>query len=134
MRLTTQSFSEVPERAFDGRLIRLAQRALNDCLTHDYHGEVETPLWSGIVTESQEVVFTHNFAFRPTGMVREAYVSYLNDLYARDAAGIGWGEDVSKLKINEINNWLRAWEFMEGCGFKSGEEPEEDTNHTDDEI
>ena len=26
-------------------------------------------------------------AFRPTGMMREAYVSYLNSIYAREAEG-----------------------------------------------
>jgi hypothetical protein len=52
-------------------------------------------------------------------MMREAYVGYLNDLYAREAAGQGWGEDVSMLKINEVNNWMRAWMFMERFGFKA---------------
>lgn len=115
------SFLETPELSFDGRLIRLAQRAIKDCLTHAYTANVETPYWGAIVTESQEVVFTHNFAFRPTGIMREAYVDYINDLYAREAAGEGWGEDVSVLKINEVNNWMRAWMFMEQCGFKAGE-------------
>lgn len=115
------SFLKTPELAFGGRLIRLARRAVKDCLTHDYRAEVETPHWSAIVVESGEVVFTHNFAFRPTGILREAYVDYLNDLYAREAAGDGWGEDVSTLKINEVNNWMRAWMFMEGCGFKAVE-------------
>jgi hypothetical protein len=120
------SFLESPQFAFDGRLIRLAQRALKDCLTHSYDGEVETPYWGAIVTSMQEVVVTHNFAFRPTGMMREAYVSYLNRVYAREAAGKGWGEDVSTLKINEINNWRRAWMFMESCGFNAGKESGDD--------
>lgn len=120
------SFLETPEMAFDGRLIRLAQRAIKDCLTDDYSAEVETPYWGSIVTELQEVVFTHNFAFRPTGMMREAFVGYLNDLYAREAAGEGWGEDVSMLKINEVNNWMRAWMFMEGCGFTANEVHDDD--------
>ena len=115
------SFLESPQFAFDGRLIRLAQRALKDCLTHNYGGEAETPNWGSVVTSMQEVVFTHNFAFRPTGMIREAYVGYLNGLYGREAAGRGSGEDMSVLKINEITNWLRAWQFMEGCGFQTGE-------------
>jgi hypothetical protein len=125
-------FRETPELAFDGRLIRLAQRAIKDCLTDDYGAEVETPYWAAIVTDSQEVVFSHNFAFRPTGIMREAYVGYLNDLYACEAAGKGWGEDVSLLKINEVNNWMGAWMFMERCGFKAGEaledEPDGDSN------
>ena len=120
-------FLEVPHLAFSGRLIRLAQRAVKDCLTNNYDCEVETPYWGAIVTSVQEVAITHNFAFRPTGMMREAYVGYLNGLYAREAAGTGWKEDVSKLKINEINNWLRAWMFMEGCGFRDGEAPEATT-------
>jgi hypothetical protein len=72
------SFLEWPQLALSGRLIRLAQRALRDCLTHNYDGEAETPYWGSIVTSVQEVAITHNFAFRPTGMIREAYVSYLN--------------------------------------------------------
>jgi hypothetical protein len=114
------SFLETPKLAFDGRLIRLAQRAIKDCLTDNYNAEVETPYWGAIVTTMVEVAITHNFAFRPTGIMREAYVSYLNDLYAREAAGEGWGEDVSMLKVNEVNNWMRAWMFMEGCGFTAG--------------
>ncbi|MER8569029.1 hypothetical protein NKH85_12610 [Mesorhizobium sp. M0924] len=114
------NFLEYPQLGFDGRLIRIAQRALKDCLTHNYRGEVETPYWGGIVESSQEVVFTHNFAFRPTGMMREAYVGYLNRIYACKAVGKDLGEDVSVVKIEEINNWMRAWTFMESCGFHSG--------------
>jgi hypothetical protein len=116
-----ESFLETPELAFEGRLIRLAQRTIKDCLTDDYSAEVVTPYWGAIVTDSQEVVFTHNFAFRPTGIMREAYSGFLNERYAREASGQGWSGDISILKINEIHNWLRAWMFMEGCGFKAGE-------------
>jgi hypothetical protein len=77
---------------------------------------LELPLWSAMVVSSQEVVFTHNFGFRPTGILREAYVSYVNELYAREARGIG-DEDISVLKINDISSWLRAWQFMKMCGF-----------------
>lgn len=115
------SLFDAPVHAFDGRLIRIAQRVANDGLTHGGRGEVETPLWSAIVTSPTEVAFSHNFAFRPTGMMREAYVSYLNGIYARNAAGTGYREDVSKLKIEEISNWMRAWMFMEMCGFQAGE-------------
>jgi hypothetical protein len=120
------SFLDSPQLAFSGRLIRLAQRVLKDCLTHNYGGEAETPYWGAIVTSAHESAITHNFAFRPTGMMREAYVSYLDGLYAREAAGKCSGVDVSTLKINEINNWLGAWMFMEGCGFKAGEASEVD--------
>jgi hypothetical protein len=115
---------EAPLYAFDGRLIRLAQRVANDGLTQGGHGEVELPLWSAVVTSAREMAISHNFAFRPTGMMREAYVSYLNAIYARNASGVGYQEDVSKLKINEISSWLRAWMFMEMCGFQAGEVPE----------
>lgn len=115
------SLFEAPLYAFGGRLIRLAQRVANDGLTHDGHGEVEVPSWGAIVTSATEVAFSHNFAFRPTGMMREAYVSYLNGIYARNAAGTGYEEDVSKLKVEEISNWMRAWTFMEMCGFQAGE-------------
>ncbi|MGX9181820.1 hypothetical protein [Mesorhizobium sp. BHbdii] len=114
------NFLEAPQLAFDGRLIRLAQHALKDCLTNNYEGEVETPYWGAMVTSVQEVVITHNFAFRPTGMMREAFVGYLNGVYACNALGKCSGEDVSKLKIEEVNNWLRAWMFMERCGFRAG--------------
>ena len=112
-----ESLFEAPLSAFDGRLIRLAQRVANDCLTAGGSGEVELPLWSAVVASPMEVVASHNFAFHPTGMMREAYVSYLNGIYSRNATGTGAGEDMSKLKVNEISNWLRAWMFMEMCGF-----------------
>lgn len=117
-------FFDTPEMAFDGRLIRIAQRAVRDSFTHDYGGECETPFWGGIVTEMQEVVFTHNFGFRPTGMFREAYVGFLSAIYARKDAGDENIDDVDMLKINEINSWFRAWEFMENCGFKAGQADE----------
>jgi hypothetical protein len=117
------SLFEAPLFAFDGRLIRLAQRVVSDGLTHGAHGEVEVPLWSAVVNSVREVAISHNFAFRPTGMMREAYVSYLNGIYARNASETGYEKDVSKLKVEEISNWLRAWTFMEMCGFREGEEP-----------
>ncbi len=113
---------EAATLGFDGRLIRIAQRAVNDCLTHNHRCEVELPFWESIVKSPQEVVFTHNFAFRPTGMLREAYVSYLDRIYSQNETNTDYKEDVSTLKINEITNWLRAWEFMEACGFKDGED------------
>ncbi len=125
------SFMETPKLAFYERLIRLAQRAIKDSLTDAYSADVETPYWGAIVNEGQEVVFTHNFAFRPTGMMREAYVGHINDLYAQEAAGQGWGEDISMLKVNEVNNWLRAWMFMENCGFKAGEALDDDAADDD---
>ena len=122
-------FMESPRYAFDGRLLRLAQRAIDDCLAHTTKCERETPLWEGMVHELQEVVFTHNFGFRPTGIFREAYVSSLQALYIRKAAGSD--EDASTLKVEEVNNWMRAWMFMEMCGF-TAEEAEDDVD--DEEI
>ncbi|WP_179363921.1 hypothetical protein [Rhizobium sophoriradicis] len=123
---------EMPEMAFDGRLIAIAQRALNDCLAHNTGGEVETAVWSVIVETSGEVVFTHNFGFRPTGMLREAYISYLNERFAIEDAG-GWGDDLSVLKINNVNNWFQAWEFMRMCGLgRSDAEHDEPDDDEDD--
>lgn len=113
-------FLEFPMLGFDGRLIRIAQRAVSECLTHNHDCEVELPLWEGIVNSPQEVAFTHNFAFRLTGMLREAYVAYLDNIYSMNKAEPEYSEDVSVLKVNEITNWLRAWEFMQACGFKEG--------------
>ena len=110
------SFFEFPELGFDGRLTALAKRAIKDCLEHDTKSELELPLWSAMVVSLLEVVTTHNFAFRPTGMLREAYVSHLNAIYEREARS-GTLEDISILKVNEISNWMRAWQFMEMCGF-----------------
>ncbi|MBY9066108.1 hypothetical protein K1X12_04310 [Hyphomonas sp. WL0036] len=110
-------FFAAPELSFDGRLIRLAQRAVSDCLTYTHQGECETPRWSALILQMQEVVFTHNFGFRPTGIFREAYGSYVASLYAHNHFREGHKHDIDKLQINEINNWLRAWSFMEGCGF-----------------
>lgn len=109
------AFFEGPMLGFDGRLAWIARRAVRDCLTNSYHCELEFPLWSAMVTSSIEVVFTHNFGFRPTGVMRDAYVSYLTSIY--DHNETGGDQDVSTLKLLEISNWLRAWEFMEMCGF-----------------
>lgn len=87
---------------FDGRLLRVAERAVEDSL--NIRGELETPIWSSIVTSPQEVVLSHNFAFRPTGMFREAHVDFLNQIYARNDRDEDNYEDVSTLKIHEVNN------------------------------
>jgi hypothetical protein len=130
------SFFEFPELGFDGRLTALAKRVIKDCLTHETKSELELPLWSAMVVSLQEVVLTHNFGFRPTGMFREAYVDHLNAIYAREARG-GFREDVSILKVNEISNWMRAWQFMEMCGFTgaaaAADENENDVSGADNE-
>jgi hypothetical protein len=119
------TFFEFPMLGFEGRLIRIARRAVRECFKHNHSCEVELPLWEELINSPQETVFTHNFAFRPTGMLREAYVSHLDGIYARNEADIEYQEDVSMLKINEINNWFRAWEFMRSCGFDEEEDASE---------
>jgi N-acetylglutamate synthase-like GNAT family acetyltransferase len=37
-------------------------------------------------------------------------------MYADEAAGL-CVEDISTLKINELYNWFKAWQFMGRCGF-----------------
>lgn len=113
-------FFEGPELGFSGRLTSIAKRVIKDTLVHDYDSEIELPLWSTMVTSSIEVATTHNFGFRPTGILREAFSSYLNVAYADEDAGL-FDEDVSKLKINELFNWMSAWMFMERCGFVDGD-------------
>jgi hypothetical protein len=108
---------EFPKLAFHGRLLRLARRALTDTLTVKFDSELENPLWSSMVNSFIEVVFTHNLAFHPTGLLREAYVSVLNATYQSEYA-----EDMSPLKIKEVENWFRAWTFMERCGFTSADD------------
>jgi hypothetical protein len=110
------SFFEVPELGFGNRILSIAKRVIKDGLTHDTSCELEMPLWRAMVTSSNEVVYSHNFGFRPTGILRESYSSYLNMVYADKDAGL-FDADVSLLKINEVFNWLNAWEFMERCGF-----------------
>lgn len=112
------SFFEAPMFAFDGRLLRIAKRAVKDCLTDDYGCELETPNWRGMVESFREVVATHNFGFRPTGVLREAYTDFLNRAYALEAEG-DVVEDRSVLKVDEITSWFGAWRFMEMCGFSS---------------
>jgi len=113
------AFFEYPQFGFDGRLIRLSQRAIRESLTHDHSCEVETPLWAAVVNSMEEVVITHNFAFRPTGLLREAYVCHLDNIYALNEQDADFEEDVSILKVNEITNWFGAWTFMEAFGFKN---------------
>lgn len=113
---------ELPELGFDGRIIRIGQRAISECLTHNHSCEVELPLWAAFVNSTGGVVATHNFAFNPTGIFREAYVSSLHNTYELNKTNPECAEDVSILKVNEITNWLRAWEFMEMCGFKDVEQ------------
>jgi hypothetical protein len=118
------AFFEFPKLGFGERLTSLAKCAIKDALTHNFACEVETPNWSSMVTSAIEVAVTHNFGFRPTGILREAYSSYLNMVYADAAAGLN-REDVSVLKVNELFNWLNAWEFMERCGFANADDDDD---------
>lgn len=123
------AFFEWPMLGFDGRLALIAQRAVRDCLTNSHRCELKFPLWSAMVTSSIEVVFTHNFGFRPTGVMRDAYVSYLTSIYNHNEKG--GHQDVSILKVLEISNWLRAWEFMEMCGFAGTDDNDADACDAD---
>lgn len=118
---------EFPKLAFHGRLLSLAQRVLNHSLKTGADTELENPLWSEMVNSMIEVVFTHNVAFHPTGLLREAYVSMLAATYQSEHA-----EDMSPLMIKEVTNWFRAWNFMERCGFTSAEDDSEDDEGLED--
>src|SRR6516164_5756347 len=98
--LISNSFFETVKFSFAGRIIDVARRAIEDCLTHDSDLEIVTPIWSAMVSTGIEVVFTDNFGFRPIGVFREAYTGYLNSLYAVNAAAGEVIEDVSPFKIN----------------------------------
>jgi hypothetical protein len=117
---------EFPKHAFHGRLLSLALRVLDHSLESGTGTELENPLWSEMVTSMIEVVFTHNIAFHPTGLLREAYVSDLSATYQSEYA-----EDLSPLRIKEVTNWFRAWSFMERCGFTSTENETEEGEQLD---
>lgn len=106
---------EAADFAFLDRLLVIVRRALEDCLPHGHRFDRETPAWSGMVRSMIETTFTHNFGFHATGLFREAYVANLNRLYERRAEGEDI--DISTMKAVELGNWLRAWMFIEACGF-----------------
>lgn len=111
-----EEIGDCASSGFSGRLIRLGQKAIKGGLTHNYHCEIEVPLWFAFQHDMMEVVFTHNFGFHPTGILRDSYVSYLNNEYEKEANGCS-EMDLSILKVNEIYNWMEAWEFMRACGY-----------------
>jgi hypothetical protein len=115
------AFIDIPHMGFEGRLLRIAKRAIAECLEYGADFELETAYWGAMVTNMIEVVFNHKFSFRPTGMMREAFVSYLTDRYAARAAGHSV-EDLELLQGASIYNWFKAWTFMEGCGFVRDDE------------
>lgn len=132
---------ETARIGFDGRLADVAQRALRDALGCIVGSELEFPAWSAMVTSMNEVVYTHNLAFRPTGLMREAYASYIESVYARNdevEARAGTAEereedyivDVPTLQIDFLHNWLRAWQFMTMCGL-TNEEAADDCEEQD---
>ena len=123
-------FMEAPQFGFNGRLIDIGLRALRQSITTPIDTEVSTPLWHGIVTTPGEVVYTHNIGFRPTGLFREAYVSYIDELYRQIAQGADL--DAPTLRIETISSRFRAWEFMEACGY-SGDHDDNNNNDDDDD-
>ncbi len=124
------TFLEAPQLGFDGRLSDVGKRALRQAITDPIATELEFPTWEGIVTSSIEVVYTHNIGFRPTGLFREGYVAYLDNLYREIAAGNDL--DAPTLRIDAISSWFRAWQFMEECGWVDDEPDEDDDDDVDD--
>lgn len=126
-----ESMFEAADFAFLDRLLVIVRRALEDCLPHGHRFDRETPAWSGMARSMIETALTHNFGFYATGLFREAYVANLNRLYEQRAAGEDV-DDMSTMKAIELGNWLRAWMFIEACGFVedytevSGEDDSED--------
>ncbi|MCK9910692.1 hypothetical protein MXD81_16205, partial [Microbacteriaceae bacterium K1510] len=51
-----------------------------------------------------------------TVLFRDAFVANLNRFYDHLAAGEDL-DDISTIKATELGNWLRAWMFIEACGF-----------------
>ncbi|MCZ7845829.1 MULTISPECIES: hypothetical protein [Stenotrophomonas maltophilia group] len=115
---------ESPEYSFYGRVIRLAQRAIADSLAHGQRSEIELPHWPSMIRSIVETATCTNFAFRPTGLFREAYVAHINRLHEQNSGG--QVHDLSRVKGEDINNWLKAWMFMEMCGFDDSQEMEEE--------
>ncbi len=120
-----EEFWDAPNSGFDSRIFQIADRTANECLADDCQSEIESSLWTHMINNSMEVVHSHNFAFQSTGIVREAYLGYLNNIYRLQKEGM-YDEDISKIKTIENSNWLRAWVFMEG--FSPSVEPEPDEN------
>jgi hypothetical protein len=109
------SLLDMPQYSFLDRIVRLAKRAIRDSLAQSQNYEIDTPHWPTMVRSIVETATCTNFGFRPTGLFREAYVTHINHLHEENATGAQ--HDISKVKIEDVNNWLRAWMFMEMCGF-----------------
>ncbi|MCR8931124.1 MULTISPECIES: hypothetical protein [unclassified Pseudomonas] len=109
-------FLEFPEKGFNSRLIKLAMRTQEECLGTPACTEINNRDWNTLVHEFEEVVQTHNIAFHATGILREAYTGYLEQIYRFDKES-EYKEDISKFKAVEISNWLRAWLFMENVSI-----------------
>lgn len=105
-------FLEYPEHGFNSRLVKIATRIQNECLKNSAHTELNNRDWSSLVHEFEEVVQTHNIAFHATGLLREAYTGYLDQIYKFDKES-EYEEDISDFKAIELTNWFRAWLFME---------------------
>ncbi|EPA95429.1 NERD domain-containing protein [Pseudomonas sp. G5(2012)] len=105
-------FIEFPEKGFNSRLIKIALRIHQECLDSPACTEISNRDWNTLVHEFEEVVQTHNIAFHATGLLREAYTGYLDQIYKFDKKS-EYKEDISKFKAFELSNWFRAWLFME---------------------
>lgn len=114
-------FTDAPLNGFIGRLLRLAKNSLAECVDAEHPVWLETPYWGAMVTDMIETVFADHLGFRPTGMFREAYVEQLAATRRYNATFPALAVDVERLQVDDIGNWLRAWQFMEACGFVAGE-------------
>ena len=65
----------------------------------------------------KEIPWSHR-----SGLIICAINPFNDNIYLSNRLDAEYQEDVSMLKVNEINNWFRAWEFIRACGFKSEED------------
>lgn len=111
------AFLSAPQAGFQSRLWRITKRALDEGLGAGAQTELENMPWGAMVKSMIEVVFTHNIGFRPTGLLREAYVQILTDARLSPIPLEPIGDDHAKIQVDDIHNWFVAWDFMEWCGY-----------------
>lgn len=126
-------FLEFPKSGFNSRLVKIAARVQSDCLNNPAHTELNSRDWSSLVDEIEEVAHTHNIAFHATGLLREAYTGYLDQVYKFDKES-EYEEDICKFKALELTNWFRAWLFMEKVSLIDDKSIEEELIEDDTEL
>lgn len=124
------------ESNFHDKLIRVSREQLEFCFlseTGTIRPEISLPNWYGLKTSFVDAVTTHNLNLHRTGLLREIYLEYIKDIYAKKFDELYYHDDLPKFAYKTLTPFLASWEIFSGLGYDEEEDMDGDQHDEDDE-